>query len=79
MYASLFFRHSRANGNPVLPLTSGYPLEFTPYLIRGGYDDNHAFADRLYLVLGKTKFRVYNNDSRLKIINFELETGRITA
>ena len=36
-----FFSHSRGNGNPGFIRTSEnteYPLEFIPYLIRGGYD-----------------------------------------
>ena len=31
---------------------SGYPLEFTPYLIRGGYDEQTEFINRLLLVVG---------------------------
>jgi hypothetical protein len=35
---------------------SGYPLEFTPYLIRGGYDEQTEFINKLYLENGIATF-----------------------
>jgi hypothetical protein len=45
------------NGNPVFSIRSGYPLEFTPYLIRGRNDEIIDFMDRHYLVMSD-EFRV---------------------
>ena len=36
-------RHSCGSRNPVLSRLSGFPLEFTPYLIRGGNDKMGVF------------------------------------
>jgi len=45
--------YSRESGNPVFPIGSGYPPEFTPYVIRGGFDKQTEFKNRLQLEVFK--------------------------